>query len=238
MENRGLIFPFKDFMDECDTLKAYAGAVLDRDTTWVLDQAREILVSIQGSTDRTTRWSIFEEHPLCTTWSAGESQPGNKSAHRIRAKLSFAWDIKPLREKKGKTPKCFFLDGLASTRVTLVKEEDQPLTQWTVDIGDHQSPGTHFHFQLGGALDVPRLPALAMSPFLVMEFVIGELFQDRWKELAAAESPHTHRWRSLHQKRLQRFFEWQRNCVVDDRSSGSPWMALKRAKPPSDLFTA
>jgi len=250
VENRGLIFPFEEFRSECETLKAYASAVLDKRTTRVLDDARRTLENIQtqGSTDRTVRWTISERDPLCTIWSNGESQP-KKSTHRIRAKLSFVWEIRPLRERKGKPSRHFLLDGLASTRITLVEEKDQSercLAQWTVDVGDHQSPGTHFHFQLNGfeeppfpkSLDIPRLPAPMMSPFLAMEFVIGELFQDRWKKLAAAESPHTHRWRSLHKDRLQRFFEWQTKCVVNDRFSGSPWMALKQAKPPSDLFLA
>ncbi len=237
MEQRGLTFRFKDFIDECEALKAYASEVLDGQTTWVLKQAGKDLESIQSqkSTDRTFRWSISKENPLCTNWSDGESKPGNKSAHKIRAKLSFVWEIRPLKESKGKTPKHFALDGLASTLITLVEEGGTPLSQWTVDVGDDQSPGTHFHFQFGGFLDVPRLPAPVMSPLLAMEFVIGELFQDRWKELAAAESTYSYRWRSLHKERLRRFFEWQRKCV-EDCFLGSPWMALKLAKPKSDLF--
>lgn len=237
MGERGLIFSFKDFIDECETLKSYAREVLDEHTIWVLDHAKYNLESIQaqGSADRTVQWSISQQHPLCTIWSDGESQPGNNSAHRIRAKLSFVWEIRPFKESKKKNPKHFVLDGLASTCITLVEEGGQHLSQWTVDVGDDQSPGTHFHFQLGGTLDVPRLPAPVMSPFLAMEFVIGELFQDRWKKLAAAESTYSHRWRSLHKERLQRFFEWQRKCV-EDCFLGSPWMALKLAKPKSDLF--
>lgn len=240
MENCGLIFPFKDFIDECATLKAYASEVLDGHTTWVLDQARDTLTNIQSQpTERIIRSSIPKENPLCTSWSDGESQPGNNSRHKIRAELSFAWDIRPFieqKEKKRKPLKHFTLCGLASTCIALVKEEDQALAQWNVDIGDYQSPGTHFHFQLGGALDIPRLPALVMSPFLAMEFIIGELFQDRWKELAAAESPHSNRWRSLHRERLLRFFRWQAECV--ENGTGSPWMSLKRAKPRRDLFVA
>lgn len=247
MENRGLIFPFKEFIDECNTLKAYASEILDGHTTWVLDQAKYDLESIQsqGSIDRSVRWSVSEQNPLCTIWSDGESQPGSNSAHRIRAKLSFVWEIRPQKERKGKTPKHFVLDGLASTRITVVEEKDRKeccLARWTVEVGDHHSPGTHFHFQLNGfeeppfpkSLDIPRLPAPVMSPLLAMEFVIGELFQDRWKELAAAETPHSTRWRSLHRERLLRFFRWQAGRV--ESCSGSPWMALKLAKPESNLF--
>lgn len=247
MIERGLIFPFKDFIDECEILKVYASEMLDTQTSWVLDSAKSRLESIRsiGSADKPAPWGIPEESPLCTNWSDGESKPENKSSHRLRAKLSFIWEIRPHREKKGKSPKYFVLEGLASTRITLVEEDDegeQCVAQWTIDIGDEKSPGTHFHFQLNGfdeppfpkSLDIPRLPAPVMSPFLAMEFVIGELFQDRWKELAAAESAHSHRWRNLHKDRLLRFFRWQAERV--ENSTGSPWMALKLAKPSSNLF--
>ncbi len=236
MENRGLIFRFKDFIDECETLKAYASEVLDEQTTWVLDVAKSTLENIQdqGPTDRATRWTISKEHPLSTIWSNRESKPGAKSEHKIQASLSFVWEIRPLPERKTKRKSCFLLDGLASTQIKVIEEGSHPLAQWTVEVGDHQSPGTHFHFQINGSLDVPRLPAPVMSPFLAMEFVIGEIFQDRWKKLAAEESKHARRWHSLHKERLERFFEWQKQCV--ERCSGSPWMALKLAKPQSNLF--
>jgi hypothetical protein len=109
---------------------------------------------------------------------------------------------------------------------------------WTADIGDHQSPGTHFHFQLNGfdkppfpkTLDVPRLPALAMSPFFALEFAIGELFQDRWERHASAESKDAQTWRNIHLPRLRRFFAWQAGRLPDGLV-GSPLMALKLAKP-------
>lgn len=236
MGESGLIFRFKDFIDECETLKAYASEVLDEQATWVIGAAKSVLENIQdqGPTDRSTPWAISQEHPLGTIWSIGESQSGVKSAYRIQAKLSFIWEIRPLKEKKGKRRNYFLLDGLACTRISLVEEGSQTLAQWTVEVGDHQSPGAHFHFQLNGPLDVPRLPALAMSPFLAMEFVIGEIFQDRWKRLAAEDNKHTRRWHNLHKERLQRFFEWQMKCV--ESCLGSPWMALKLAKPQSNLF--
>ena len=247
MENRGLILPFATLRDECAVLKDYARDVLDKQTISALDEARSTLENIQTTSpaSRTVRWSIPEERPLCTIWSDGESQPRSRSGHKIRAKFSFVWEIRPIDEKKGKRRKNFLLDGLASTRIAVVEEVgrcERCLAQWTVDVGDHQSPGTHFHFQLNGfdrppfprSLDIPRLPAIVMSPFLAIDFTIGELFQDRWREHAAAETKDSNRWRELHQDRLQRFFKWQEQCVA--QCTGSPWMALKMAKPPCDLF--
>jgi hypothetical protein len=246
MENHGLILPFKALRDECDALKNYAQDVLDPQTISALDEARSMLENIQvkGSTSRSVRWSIAEERPLYTIWSIGESKPGNQSRPKIRAKFSFVWEIRPI-EGKGKKRNDFLLDGLASTRITVVEQEgdgERSLSQWTVDVGDYQSPGTHFHFQFQGldqppsasSLDIPRLPAIAMSPFLAIDFTIGELFQDRWREHSMTETKYSNRWRELHRDRLQRFFKWQEQCVK--QCTGSPWMALKLAKPPSDLF--
>lgn len=246
MENRGLILPFAALRDECEALKGYARDVLDKQTISALDEAKNTLENIQARSpaSKTVRWSIAEERPLCTIWSDGESQPKRHSRHKIRAKFSFVWEIRPI-EEKGKRRRNFLLDGLASTRITVVEQEgdaERCLAQWTVDVGDHQSPGTHFHFQLNEfdrppfpkSLDIPRLPAIVMSPFLAIDFTIGELFQDRWREHAVAETKDSNRWRKLHQDRLQRFFKWQEQCVR--QCMGSPWMALKMAKPPCDLF--
>ena len=46
---------------------------------------------------------------------------------------------------------------------------------------------------------------------------------------AATEGKDTNWWRSIHQDRLLRFLRWQTECVKD--CIGSPWMALKLAKP-------
>jgi hypothetical protein len=248
MDKRGLIFPFKGLIDECEALKAYAGDVLDKKTLDVLAQAKSTLENIQAAkSTKSVRWSIPESRPLCTIWSDGESQPNNKSKHKIRAKFSFVWEIRKLDEGKWKNSKYFLLDGLASTVTTIVDEVDgseRVLARWAIEVGDHASPGTHFHFQVKGSddetppfpksLDIPRLPAPLMSPFLTIDLALGELFQDRWKQHALTENKDTKWWRGIHQDRLVRFFEWQTKCVQD--SVGSPWMALKLAKPPRELI--
>lgn len=244
----GLILPFKDLIHECEAIKAYAGDVLDKKTIDVLDSAKSTLQNIQtNASTKSVLWHIPESRPLCTKWSDGESQPGKKSKHKIRAKFSFVWEIRKLDEGPWKNSKYFLLDGLASTVTTFVEELDGAeyvLARWAVEVGDSVSPGTHFHFQVKGSadgappfpksLDIPRLPAPLMSPFLAIDFALGELFQDRWRALALQENQHTNRWRSLHKDRLVRFFEWQAERVT--KSVGSPWIALKVAKPARELF--
>jgi hypothetical protein len=242
----GLIFPFKALIDECEATKAYAGDFLDTTTTNLLDEAKGTLQSFQRSNAPKTIWQIPIDRPLVTVWSDRESKPGNGSAHKIRAKFSFAWEIHKLADARWRNGH-FLLNGLASTVTTIVAESDDQekvIARWTTDVGDHASPGTHFHFQVNRpdseefpfpkSLDIPRLPGPVMSPFLAVDFALGELFQDRWKEHALAETQHTNRWRSLHQERLVRFFNWQAKRVKE--SVGSPWMALKIDKPRPELF--
>lgn len=247
METRGLVFPFKELIDECEVLKACARKFLEGQSLKVLDEAKYALQSIQdsGVSGRSQRWQIPADRPICTVPSKGECQPDGKSKYQLRGKFSFVWEICAVEPPKGKRPTAFSLEGLASTVIDVVEETpdgERRLAHWTVDVGDQNSPGTHFHFQMNGfseppfpkSLDIPRLPAPLMSPFLTIDLALGELFQDRWARHAISEHKDIKRWRKLHEDRLLRFFKWQSDCVR--QTSGSPWMALKKAKPPRDLL--
>ena len=229
---------------ECAVFKTYAHGFLDSATTRMIDEARCNLQSIkvESSAVKTTRWSIPEDRPLYTAWSNGESKPDKKSAHHVRGEFSFVWQIRPLDERPFLGRSHFVLDGLASTLVKIVDKDDQCIAKWSVDVGDHQSPGIHFHsqvIQVGGvpsnSLDIPRFPAILMSPFLVLEFAIGELFQDRWRRHATTDSKGSRDWRGIHKPRLERFYSWQLEQVSSDYSC-TPWMRLKLAKPAPDLL--
>ena len=250
MVDRGLIFPFNEVIRECELMKTYAKHVLDRLTLGILDETKGTLENIQsrGPTDKTSRWEIREARPLRTIVSAGESQPDAKCKHHVWALFSFVWEIRPLDEGEWKGRKHFLLDGKASTLISVMErheETERCVARWTVDVGDHQSPGTHFHVQLNHfneppfptTFDVPRLPALAMSPFLAMESAISELFQDRWKKHSIADNKDTRTWRAIHRPRLERFLHWQASRI-HPKIVGSPWTALKTARPAPDMLVA
>ena len=244
----GLIFPFKWLIDECEAIKAYATDFLDKTSIGALAEAKSALENIQiaKNTDL-KRWQIPAARPLRTIWSDRESQPDSKSKHKVRAEFSFVWQIRKLDEGKWKNSKYFLLDGLASTVTTLVAENDgeKPvIARWTTEVGDAASPGTHFHFQVNRpdsedlpfpkSLDIPRLPAPLMSPFLVIDLALGEIFQDRWKKHSLTENKDSKWWRGIHQDRVLRFLDWQTKCVKN--FAGSTWMALTLAKPPRELL--
>lgn len=244
----GLIFSFKELIDECEAIKAYAADFLDKTTLGVLAEAKGTLENIQvAKHTKFVKWQIPLDRPLRTVWSAGESQCDSKSKHKVRAEFSFVWQIRKLDEGKWRNSKYFLLDGIASTVTALVAEiddEQRVIARWTTEVGDHASPGTHFHFQVNRpdseelpfpkSLDVPRLPAPLMSPFLVIDLALGEIFQDRWKKHSLTENRDSKWWRGIHQDRVLHFLKWQTKCVQD--FAGSPWMALKVAKPPRELL--
>jgi hypothetical protein len=71
-----------------------------------------------------------------------------------------------------------------------------------------------------------------------LEFLLGELFQDRWAERVSNDSKEVQFWRSTQVKSLVQLLEWKRKRI--ESGVGSPWMALKRAKPEAadGLFVA
>lgn len=245
MTTRGLIFAFADVVRECEALKGIAASFIDVNTVYVLDQAASVLKNIQkrSPTTATTRWSIPVEQPLRTTWSEGESQRDKRSGFHVRAEFSFCWEIRVLDEEQWPSRRYFLLDGLASSVTRIVNGEGDTIACWSADIGDHQSPGTHFHAQFNHfeaapfpkGFDIPRLPVLPMSPFLAFEYAVGELFQDRWAKHAASDSHDMNQWRGIQAPRLQKFFEWQ-TLQMREQRTGSPWMTLKLLKPAPSLL--
>ncbi|MCY3667843.1 MAG: hypothetical protein OXH81_19445 [Gemmatimonadetes bacterium] len=112
-----------------------------------------------------------------------------------------------------------------------------------MELGADDSPGCYVHAQILGDSDdppfpksvpIPRLPSIFVSPMSVVEFVLGELFQDEWAKATAGNSSEVLFWRALQQKRLQSLFSWYQSELKN--SVSSPWMTLKEAKPDGELF--
>jgi len=250
---RGLLFPFADVVRECQVFKQLAHGFLDPRTENILDEIKGRLEDIQAkeSTAASVAWQIKRERPLRTRWSDGDYNPKGKGTYRVRAEISFIWEIRPVDEEKWPGRKLFALDGLASTMVrvmgaprTQAKDaEEQELAIWKVEVGDHQSPGPHFHVQIGEydkapfpkALEVPRLPGLVMTPMLVVETVLSELFQKRWQTIALTDSRHTRAWRKLQAPRLRAFLEWQR-AELEKPRVGTSWATFKGLRPEANLL--
>lgn len=115
-----------------------------------------------------------------------------------------------------------------------------------MEIASHSSsgPGSFFHAQMLGEsqddmfpewLDVPRFPIPLFSPPAVIEFVLAELFQDRWKRDAFRTKGLMETWISIQKPRLQSILAWQQSNLAGIRGV-SPWSKLKSISPDEDIF--
>lgn len=243
-----LHFKVADLLREITALRSIAGAFLAADGEGVLQQVESDLKNLAKGTTASS-WSIHPEYPLETRLSNGNFQRKGKGELDVIASVSFVWDLEPVRGPKDKTKKAastVALIGRASTVIRVVEVSDggkKELAMWRMEVADEASPGTHFHVQVLGtethapfpkSLDVPRLPSVLVSPFACVEFAISELFQDDWARTANEETSPMSLWRGIQARRSTSQLMWHQKVI--DSSSGSPWNAVKRERPPFDLF--
>jgi hypothetical protein len=212
-----------------------------------------LITSLDGiretPSDREWEWGIQESQPFLTEVSRGEYQPDDQGSLNVYAEITSTWTIRRVPPKKrSQRAERFLLTGNASTRVRLHREPSAlanaaQLAMWRAEVGASSSPGCHFHVQIGGdlddppfpkALDVPRLPGLLVTPPAVVEYVVGELFQDRWLKHIAGQTADLNRWWPIQRRRLGAVLGWQLKVVRS--ASGSPWATLKKRKPEAGLF--
>ena len=114
---------------------------------------------------------------------------------------------------------------------------------WRLELGADDSPGCYFHVQILGdsndtpfpsSIPIPRLPSLFVTPMSVIEYVLGEIYQDEWAQETARRTDDLLHWRRLQQQRLQCLFTWYQDKTQGSLSS--PWMNLKSAKPDESMF--
>jgi hypothetical protein len=242
-----LEFAFQDVLDELDAVSLVAEPFIAPESQKVLAELRGGLKSFASeATARSFDWGIPAERPLRTRVSEGEYEEHSRGSLRIMAEITSVWTIKQVRDggKKALAAR-FTLAGKTSTMVRIRPSEGETeVAMWRMEVGDARSPGCHFHVQVLGeadavpfpkSLSVPRLPAIHATPPAVIEFVMGELFQENWDKHVTARSVHVKRWAPIQRQRLEKLLTWQLK-VVRENSLGSPWISLKRGKPEASLF--
>jgi hypothetical protein len=244
-----LIFRVAELRREISALKLLAREFLDLSADQVLSAAETALTQIcQRRGGRPCDWTISESWPLRTAVSAGEFQPQQRNANAVHGQVSFIWQIVPVDPGNQKQPaREVALVGKASTKISIVagppEQPGKELAMWRVEVADDAAPGTYFHVQVLGRetdelfphyVDIPRLPSAFVSPFACVEFIIGELFQDRWPEHANRDFRDVRDWHGVQSERLRRQLTWHLKEV--EAASGSPWSAWKQSTPPERLF--
>jgi hypothetical protein len=244
----GLHFRFSELIRETTALKGIAKDFLDPTTTWVLEQLVSDMNSLSTAAD--DRTADLELKPLKTKCSVGNYERGTRSgAATIFAVVTGTWQVRPVgdnpKKSKAKQKRLLEFCGVASTKIELFDPAypDRRIAMWRMELGAEDAPGCYFHVQVLGDGDeprfpktvpIPRFPSLFVTPMSVVEFVLGELFQDQWAKTAMGDSGDLPFWRELQRTRLKQLLTW--HCKVIAEVTSSPWMTLKEAKPDERLF--
>lgn len=218
-----------------------------------LEQIRmsaQLAGSLGGRLGRVHDWCIPEDDPLVTRHSRRFERGGRAGGHDMCAKITAIWQIRPRpKPKKSMNSPSFCVAGKASVKIqwfeVLEGEIYDALGMWRMEVADSASPGCYFHVQIEGedgrterpfphSVPVPRLPCIVFTPMAVLEFVLGELFQDEWESHTRASTASVEWWRGLQRDRLQRLFRWQQQLINDN--TAPPWTTLKCARPAVGLF--
>ena len=241
-------------------MRKLAEPFLRPDSLGVLDN---LYSQLEGLRHRTAplRLEVFPSWPIRTIECNGGYERDEGGKHKsLHAELVLAWEFRPLGQssKKPTADRLVEIAGKASTVATLHvthAEKSSKLASWRMEYGDDKSPGAYFHVQIPDSLTsgsgsdaplqefemwpswlpVPRLPIPAFTPMLALEFVLAEIFQNRWPDYLASGPYELGEWRNLQRRRLSAYFQWQHDNSEDDAAI-TPLVGTKNAKPPSSLF--
>ena len=236
----GLRFPLQDLIEETKHLQKIAGDLLDQEDSWVLDR---FVSDLEGArrADESSVLSLRLQ-PLRTRVTGAYEQGARAGKEKVFARITGTWDLRANGQARrpGRTVE---FSGIASTKVE-IRNDLNRLAMWRIELGSKDSPGSYFHNQILGdcekppfpkSLPIPRLPSLFVTPMAAVEFVLGELFQDKWGEATSRSRHPQKRWGAIQRIRLRALLDWQRR-QIDQGDGGSPWMALKVGKPDAALF--
>lgn len=242
-------FEIKELLNEFQLMRQLAKPFLREESLLILDELNGNLKNLRRYKG-TMQLEVKPDRPIKTKYSEGKYEKGGGGRHCIQAELCFVWELKPItRQASRRVHRHVQLSGKASTVTTLYAKRDgssSKIAHWRLEIGDSSSPGFYFHAQIPETLNpddgmwpkwlpVPRLPVPPFTPMLALEFVLGEIFQDEWPAHLNSRSIKTAagQWRNIHKNRFSRYFEWHQQATVE---SVSPLIALKQAKPRSEMF--
>ena len=228
----GFRFLFAELIQETEVLKTLSRKFLEPNSREkVFPSFLSNLKSIGGKPEERLKLQCLRTIPS----DQYDRNPGKE----IYAVISGTWDLRRLGKRE------IEFCGITSTRIELYASEnsDKRLAMWRLELGAEDSPGCYVHTHiLGDSADppfpkwvpIPRLPSIFITPMSAIEFVLSELFQRDWAQVIASRDKNVNRWRNIQTDRLQKLFSWYNDQM--ENADSSPWMALKEAKPKSDIF--
>ena len=253
-----LRFYVAELASEIDIMQKLAERFLAADASGILSEVKAHLETLVYATQETTI-EVDTERPIRTiACDGGYERCGGGGRKDLFGELLFKWQFRPLGDasKKRGARRLVEVSGIASSVARLRIDEDgdeTAIASWRMEFGDGNSPGAFFHAQIPDTLadstrerpsnqkmwpswlPVPRLPIPPMTPMLALEFVLAEIFQERWPQHLASGGYEVNGWRALQQRRYVTYFDWQRKNV-ETSGQGSPILATKNAKPAPEFF--
>lgn len=245
-----LAFDLKFVKDELRAFKELAEGKLTAESLNLLERLQGVLdqLIVHPKSGTACSWATPRDAPLKTKPSNGAHQPGRSGkGHDLQAEIHFKWDIEVVGEYSRKHPYnrlVILKDSSVKVRITEGADSStkECVAAWDFDVGNHESPGCHFHSkyheadetrrELYSGIDIPRLPSFIFMPTDAIEFVIGELWQDECEKRATSSD--FQEWYKFPKARAERLFNWYLHEIKG--VIGSPWMKLKKAKPKPLLF--
>ena len=231
----GLKFSVAELQRELNFCDSIAKRYLERQSQGRLKSAAGDLKLIPATRNKTQIWQIDKNNPLKTKPSL-ESSEISGQGYSLQGRLSFKWELRKCDQQTVE------LLGIASTVISIheivdAKAKDDYIIKWHVDIVTQKNaPGPAFHTQVDNPanIDVPRLPSILFSPVDCLDFLLGELYQEKWSRYQSSNS----RIKSLaktQQSRIRRLLQEQ-NTVLGDLGYQSAWITLKNWIPSDKVF--
>lgn len=235
-------FKYQDLAEELDAIGKAASTLLAPERRFVLTQAVEALTRSRTQSNRFC-WHIDE--PITTIRNDGKHGPTGAGNFDAEGRLTFTWDIRAIRPKRGRDALFFEIDGNISTKMAVYGRPlnqkdsvDRLLACWRFELGTRNHPGAYVHSQIDWntapdvnlEFDIPRLPSILITPGECLDFLLGELFQTDWPRAQQSNAAELQRWQARQKKRLINLVSAQQE-VLQATANVSPWIALKRWKP-------
>ena len=252
-----LLFSFSDIESEFQFATQAFDSLIDPSTRHIFRSVGDSLKLIRSSGSQQAQpWGT--DIWIRTKPSIGEYQADKKGSQILVGEIRFKWRICPYRKNNKAKFDFFHLAGNASISINILtlgakgKSNNESrgdstgtlLSSWNFDIGAPDSPGCFFHAQTPEglvksadkvALDIPRIPTFIYTPIDAVDYLLGELFQERWRLQTTQHAGQFGHLRKTQADRLTRTFDWL-SRQSSTCSSGSPLCHVKRQKPDADLL--
>ena len=181
-------------------------------------------------------WHVDRASPLRTRSSDLYEKDGGGEFPDSRGELSWTWEIKPVRLRKGTGPADEFGedDTWCGGQRFATKEINRRLRVGPSRSGPPTPPAAT-STPTSAAVFAYGFRRFLLNSMDTLEFLLGKLFQNDWPEHASSETPDVQFWRSKQTQLITKVLEVE---TQEDYLRGGIALGCLKAKPeePDELF--